>query len=323
VSADFSSVGVAVGHATDAEGVTGLTVVRAIDGPLRGAVAVLGRASGSREFTALSPDSLADRVDAIMLTGGSAYGLDAASGVMQWMEERGRGFPISGGVVPIVPAAVIFDLAASGRFHARPTPAMAYQATDAARTEGIAEGSVGVGAGATVGKAAGLGRAMKGGVGCAVRTSAAVSVAALAVVNAFGDIRDAQGRIIAGARAQGGGFLDGARMLADDPARLASLAAESRMSNTTLAVVATTASLDRVQLAALARAAGAALYRRITPVATPFDGDVVFALCPHHGVTAASPHVEALAVDALEDAIERSVRAAVGRTGVPGLADRA
>jgi L-aminopeptidase/D-esterase-like protein len=323
VSADFSAVGVAVGHATDATGATGLTVVRAVDGPMRGAVAVLGRASGSRELNALSPDSLADRVDAILLTGGSAYGLDAAAGVMQWMEERGRGFPISGGVVPIVPAAVIFDLPAGDRFRVRPTAAMAYQASDAAHPLDIAEGSVGAGAGATVGKVAGLARAMKGGVGCAVRASAGVTVGALAVVNAFGDVRDALGRIVAGARADGGGFLDAARMVAEDPQRLAALTAGSRMRNTTLAVVATTASLDRLQLAALARAAGAALYKRITPVATPFDGDMVFALCPHHGSAAAPMHVEALAVDALEEAIERSVRTAIGHGGIPGLADRA
>jgi L-aminopeptidase/D-esterase-like protein len=323
VSADFSRVGLAVGHATDDEGRTGLTVVRGVDGPFRGAVAIVGRATGSRELHALAADSLADRVDAILLTGGSAYGLDATAGVMRWMEERGRGFPIAGGVVPIVPAAVIFDLDSGHRFHSRPTAEMAYAATDAARRAGIAEGSVGAGAGATVGKAAGAARAMKGGVGCAECASAGVAVAAVAVVNAWGDVRGGDGEIIAGARAPEGGFLDAARVLMEAPERLAATAAESAMRNTTLAVVATTAVLDRVQLAGLARAASAALYRRITPVATPFDGDLVFALCPRDGPSRAGPHVEALAVAALEQAIERAVRLAVGRGGIPGCADRA
>src|SRR5512146_890681 len=186
VSVDFSRVGIAVGHATDAERGTGCTVVRGIDGPLRGGVAVFGRATGSRELHAVGTDALADRVDAILLTGGSAYGLDAAAGVMRWMEERGRGFPIGGGVVPIVPAAVIFDLGPIGRFDGRPTPAMAYAAADTAASTGVFEGSVGAGTGATVGKAAGIAHAMKGGVGCAERESAGVRVAAVAVVNAFG-----------------------------------------------------------------------------------------------------------------------------------------
>src|SRR4051812_24895932 len=119
--ADLTPLGIAVGHATDMEGATGCTVIRAVDGHLRGGVAVFGRATGARELNTMMPDHIADRVDALLLTGGSAYGLDAAGGVMRWMEERGRGFPVAGGVVPIVPAAVIFDLAPLGRFDARPT----------------------------------------------------------------------------------------------------------------------------------------------------------------------------------------------------------
>ncbi|MHB1862202.1 MAG: P1 family peptidase [Gemmatimonadaceae bacterium] len=320
---DFSRVGVAVGHATDAAGGTGCTVVRGIDAPLRGAAAVFGRATGSREIHALSPDALADRVDAVLLTGGSAYGLDAAAGVMRWMEERNRGFPIAGGVVPIVPAAVIFDLGPIGRFGARPTPEMAYQAAESATFVHVPEGSVGAGTGATVGKAAGAARAMKGGVGCAERGSAGVWAAAVAVVNAFGDVRDAAGHVIAGARADGGGFLDAARLLVNEPHRLAALSAEQAMRNTTLCVVATNALLDRVQLAQLARAAGAGLFRRIAPAGSSFDGDVVFALCGRDGVSANALHVEALAAAALEEAIERGVRLARGSAAFPGLADRA
>ena len=321
MSVDFTRVGIAVGHATDADRGTGCTVVRGIDGPLRGGVAVFGRATGSRELHALGVDALADRVDAVLLTGGSAYGLDAAAGVMRWMEERGRGFPIAGGVVPIVPAAVIFDLGAVGRFDARPTPAMAYAATDAAASTGVFEGSVGAGTGATVGKAAGVAGAMKGGVGCAERGSGGVWVAAVAVVNAFGDVRDGSGRLLAGARAPDGGLLDTTRLLVEEPGRLASMAAEQRMQNTTLAVVATNAALDRVQLSQLARAAGAALFHRISPAGSSFDGDTVFALSAMTGTGAAALHVEALAVAALEEAIERGVRLAKGRPGIPGLAD--
>jgi L-aminopeptidase/D-esterase-like protein len=249
--------------------------------------------------------------------------LDAAAGVMRWMEERGRGFPIATGVVPIVPAAVIFDLGPLGRFDARPTPDMAYRAADSARSRDVAEGSVGAGTGATVGKAGGIARGMKGGVGIAMHGSAGIYVAAVAVVNAFGDVRGADGGIIAGARADDGGFLDAARMLAEDPARIAALHAEQRMRNTTLAVVATNAALDRIHLQQLARAAGAAIFRRVTPAGSSFDGDTVFALGAHTGPHAETPHVEALAVVALEEAIERGVRSARGTPAFPGLGSAA
>ena len=324
MSADFSPLGLAVGHATDERGATGCTVIRGVDGPLRGGVAVFGRATGSRELAALSPPHVADRVDAVLLTGGSAYGLDASSGVMRWMEERGRGHPVPGGVVPIVPAAVIFDLAPLGRFDARPTAQMAYEACNAASAVGIAEGSVGAGTGATVGKIEGPTHAMKGGLGCARLTSGAVHVAAIAVVNALGDVRDATGRIIAGARSANGGFVDTAARLANaDDARSAH-AASLTMQNTTLALVATSLPMDRVELGQLARAAGAALFRRITPTGTTVDGDTIFALAPHGSRASDSlsmMQIESLAVLALEQAIERAVRLARGRDGVPGLAD--
>jgi L-aminopeptidase/D-esterase-like protein len=332
VSADFRALGVAIGHATDNEGATGVTVVRGIDGPLRAGAAVFGRAAGARELHTLAVDHLVDRIDAVMLTGGSAYGLDAAAGVMRWMEERGRGFAVPGGVVPIVPAAVIFDLAPLGRFDARPTERMAYDACEAASPNDVVEGSVGAGTGATVGKIAGPTRAMKGGLGCAVESNGSWRVGAIAVTNALGDVRDASGRIIAGARAEGSSarpfhFVDAARQLVnvssvlDLPSR-ASFGAAS--ANTTLCVVATDAPLGRVELTQLARAAGAALFRRITPTGTTVDGDVVFALgpaLPAAPLGSATMAIEALAVAALESAIERAVRTARGRDGVPGLAD--
>jgi L-aminopeptidase/D-esterase-like protein len=326
VSVDLSPWGLAVGHATDGEGATGLTVVRGVDGAFRGGAAVLGRATGTRELLTVSPEHLVDRIDAILLTGGSAYGLDAAAGVMRWMEERQRGFPVEGGVVPIVPAAVIFDLAPLGRFDARPTAAMAYAACEAARPDGVGEGSVGAGTGATVGKATGRAWAMKGGFGCAIARGGGASVAAMAVVNALGDVRSADGSIIAGARRPDGGFVDSARLAATG--ELAPRSGDPIGQNTTLAVVAVDSTLARLELAALARAAGAALYRRITPTGTSLDGDVVFAVCPLEGrgrprVRPAAPQVEELAVQALESAIERAVRTARGRDGVPGLADGA
>ena len=307
-TSSFHGCGLAVGHATDRDGATGCTVVRGIDAPFRCGLHVLGRATGTRELALLDPAHLVDRVDAILLSGGSAYGLAAAAGVMRWMEERGRGFPVGVGVVPIVPAAVIFDLAPLGRFDARPTPQMAYDACEAAGSVGVAEGSIGAGTGAMLGKIAGPATAMKGGIGIGAADAGAVIVRALAVVNALGDVRDGKGAIVAGARSDDGTWLDSAAFIAgaDDPARnFESLAGR----NTTLCVVSTNANLDRVQLGALARAASAALYRRITPVGTAFDGDVIFATARLDGSIAAAPaQVEALAVLALERAIERAVR---------------
>ena len=321
---DLAASGIVVGHATDDAGGTGLTVVRAPSGALRAGVAVAGRATGTRELALLAPDALVDRIDAILLTGGSAYGLDAAAGVMRWMEERGRGFRVGPGVVPIVPAAVIFDLAPIGRFDARPTPDMAWRACEDAGPM-PAEGSVGAGTGATVGKAAGISGMMKGGIGIAQRASQDVVVSAVAVVNAYGDVRDSAGRIIAGARGEAGEFVDAVTMIARGEA-LDRYAAADGARNTTICVVAVSVPCSRPELHAIARAACAALARRITPVGTLYDGDVVFAVSPAAAPRELSPadtlRLQVLATGALEDAIERAVRLARGRDGVPGLADR-
>jgi L-aminopeptidase/D-esterase-like protein len=321
---DFAPLGIAVGHATDPAGATGLTVVRGVTGPMRAGVAVFGRATGSRELHTASPDHLVDgRIDAILLTGGSAYGLDAAAGVMRWMEEQGRGFSIGAGVVPIVPAAVVFDLAPLGRFDARPTPQMAYDAAARAASTDVAEGSVGAGTGTTVGKVLGPAMAMKGGVGCAIETSSdgALGVGAIAVVNALGDVRDASGAIIAGARLPDGRFADAERALRDWGRRMPTEVMP--LANTTIAVVAASEPLSSVELTQLARASGAALFRRISPAGTAADGDTVFAVAPLERTRSSAPLgvIEALAVSALGNAIERAVRTAVGRDGIPGLAD--
>ena len=310
---DFTPLGLMVGHATDAEGATGVTVIRHEQRRWRGGYCIVGRATGTRELNALSTTSLADRVDAIMLTGGSAFGLDAAAGVMRWMEEHARGHPMGDFVVPIVPAAVIFDLLPLGRSDARPTPEMAYIACDKATSLGIQEGSVGAGTGATVGKVAGRDGAMKGGVGCWFEQVGELMIGAVAVVNAFGDVRDAQGNIIAGARLPDGTFADSARILAHGPPSPPARPATTETpvgGNTTLAVVATNAALSRSAVSELAQAASAALYRRITPAGTSYDGDIVFALCQHEGLNVPLVQVESLAVRVLEMAIERAVRLA-------------
>ena len=313
----FAECGLAIGHSTDVEGATGCTVIRGDRGPFRCGVAVVGRATGTRELALLDPAHLVSRVDAILLAGGSAYGLDAAAGVMRWMEERSRGFDVGAGVVPIVPAAVLFDLAPLGRFDARPTPEMAYAACESATIGNVPEGAVGAGTGATVGKVVGASHAMKGGIGCGSADAGPIKVRALAAVNALGDVRDGAGDIIAGARGTNGAWVDGAAWLASGGGEAEQFGALAGRS-TTLCVVATNALLDRASLGALARAARAALYRRITPVGTPFDGDVVFATAPiGEGVAASMAQLEALAVLALEQAIERSVRARVAGEVTP------
>ena len=312
--------GIAVGHATDEAGGTGLTVVRGVDEPMRASAHVFGRATGTREIALLDPSASNERVDAILLTGGSAYGLDAAAGVMQWMEERGRGFSIAGGVVPIVPTAVLFDLAPLGAFGARPTAQMAYRACTEARTDHIAEGSVGAGTGCTVGKVLGPGRAMKGGLGIGIAgtgsAQSGVMAAAVAAVNAMGHVKDRDNRILAGPRDDAGQPLD-AELLLLEAGRPPMSAGE----NTTIAVVALNVALTKVELHQLARAASAAFFRRIGPAGTTFDGDVLFAVAPLAGRRVPLLQAEVVATAALEEAIVRAVRQARGRDGIPGLAD--
>ena len=308
--------GLLVGHATDAPGATGCTVVL---GPAEGmpcSAYVRGRATGSRELDACRPEALAGRVDAVVFAGGSAYGLAAADGVMRWMEAHGRGFKVGAGVVPIVPAAVVFDLLPLGRFDARATPEMGAACCDAAGAA-VAEGSVGAGTGATVGKAMGLEWAMKGGVGTWSARGGDVVVGALAVVNAFGDVVDGAGAILAGARRAGGGFARSADYLAGGGLPGGALRAAH---HTTLVVIATNAALDRLALTGVAKAGADALARRVVPSGTSVDGDVVFA-CSAGAVPASPIQVEQLARRATETAVERGVRAARGRDGIPGLAD--
>jgi len=308
--------GVTVGHWTDLPRATGCTVVLGPEAGIRAACAVRGRATGTRELDALSPNHLVDRVDAILLTGGSAYGLGAADGVMRWLRERGRGLPVGpAGRVPIVPAAVLFDfdLAPGGKADRWPTADDAYRACAAASRE-VAEGSVGAGTGATVGKALGPRGAMKGGVGTWAAAGGDIVVGALVVLNAVGNVLDGSGAILAGARGPDGRHVDALAHFAGGGVPFPR--------NTTLAVVATNAALERTALEGLAHAAGDALARRIVPYGTMFDGDVVFAISTATTAPATPLQAEALAQLAVPVAVERAVRLARGRGDVPGLADR-
>lgn len=263
--------GLSVGHATDREAATGCTVVL---GPFRAAVDVRGLASGTRQLDSLAPDHLVSEVDALLLTGGSAYGLAAADGVAQWLEEKARGFETGVGRVAIVPTAVIFDLG-RGRSPRRPDPAMGRSACEAASTAPVEEGQVGAGTGATVGKVLGSAGAMPGGVGSAAIRLDRHRVGALAVVNAFGDVLDARGAIIAGARDEGGAFVNTAAYLRERPAPAGVI--REAGSNTTLGVVATDYPLTRLHLQMVARLAMNAIVRRVAPANTQLDGDLVFA----------------------------------------------
>lgn len=305
--------GLRIGHASDAIARTGCTVLL---GPFRAACDIRGLATGTREVDALSPAHLVPIVDALLLTGGSAFGLSAADGVVAWLEERGLGFDTGAARVPIVPAAVIYDLRV-GRADVRPGPAMGRAACDAASAGPVAEGRVGAGTGATVGKLLGPESAVDGGLGCWSGTRAGQRFLALAVVNALGDVLGEDGRVIAGARARDGSFADAARLLRErGPAAAPEFenVAETPApgTNTTLAVVATDAPLTREALGTLARMAAAGMARRITPVNTPFDGDIVFALSTSEESRTIAPQ-ELLALGAagawaIEQAIERAVR---------------
>jgi L-aminopeptidase/D-esterase-like protein len=283
-----------------------------------GGVDVRGSAAGTRELDALSPLHLVPYVHAILLAGGSAFGLDAAAGVMQYLEERGIGFDVQVTRVPIVPTAILFDLRL-GDARARPDARMAYAACQQATDGPIEEGSVGAGTGATVGKLHGIRQAMKAGLGTAgVDLPGGVQVAALAVVNAFGDVRDpSTGRLLAGARE------------APDSHRLVDTAAAMRRGvtrkgytaeSTTLAVVATNARLTKAQATKMAQMAHQGLVRTIVPVHTTLDGDLVIGLAIGT-VEADLNAVGLVAADAVAEAILNAVKKATTLGGLPAWAD--
>ena len=260
--------GISVGHATSATHATGCSVIL---GPFRAAVDVRGLATGTREIDVLQPTHLVPSIDAILLTGGSAPGLAAADGVMQWLRERDRGFNVGVTRIPIVPAAVIFDIHTPD--HRSPDAALGRAACEAATSEKAAEGKVGAGRGASVGKVRGPGFADPSGIGTYAQRIGDYTFGALAVVNAFGDVIDNDGSIIAGARNDDRTFLNSLNFLFDPPREV-----KAPITNTTLCVIATDAPLTRVALHMLARMGSSAVVRRIAPANTVFDGDVVFAV---------------------------------------------
>jgi L-aminopeptidase/D-esterase-like protein len=310
--------GIRVGHASDFDALTGCTVILCDGGAVAG-VDIRGSATGTSEMDVMSPGHVTDRVHAIVFAGGSAFGLEAASGVRRFLDRKGIGFETGAAKVPIVPCAILYDLGI-GKANVRPTREMGEAAAAAATSDAVKEGCVGAGTGATIGKMAGMGQAMKSGIGSATvvleGTLAGVSVAALVTVNAVGDIRDLRtGTLIAGARRS----TQSMELAGTESLMKRGLRGGFRRENTTLAVVATNAKLNKVQATKLAQLAGLGMARTIYPVNTMSDGDVVIALSLGNGTA----DVDALGVagaEAVSEAIVRAVRMSPTMGGVPGLA---
>lgn len=314
--------GIKVGHVTLAERPTGCTAILFKDGTT-GGVDVRGGAPGTRETDLLDPVNSVQIVNAISLAGGSAFGLAAADGVMKWLDEHNIGYPVgASGVVPIVPAAILFDLGFGGKPKIRPDADCGYRAAAAASEVPVAEGNVGAGAGATVGKSGGgggKGGPMKAGIGsAAIRLPNGLVVAALVAVNAVGDIVDpATGAIVAGARGPDGTLIDARKMLRDGGAR------EGRAGeNTTIGVVATNAKLTKVQAQKIAQMAHDGYARAISPVHTPNDGDTIFAAATGTWDGQANyGQIGSLAAEAMADAIVRAATQATASNGLPAARD--
>ncbi|HUI57651.1 MAG TPA: P1 family peptidase [Bryobacteraceae bacterium] len=306
--------GIRVGHVSDYEALTGCTAILCEQGAV-GGVDIRGSATGTEETPTLDPGHITPQVHGILLAGGSAFGLEAASGVRRYLEHRGVGYITGTAKVPIVPAAILYDLAI-GKANVRPNSAMGEAAAAAATTDAVKEGCVGAGTGATVGKILGMMQAMKSGVGSfTVTLPDGVLVSSLVALNAFGDVRDPSTRkILAGARKA-----PDSREFADTQEVMKRGAAGGfGGGNTTLAVVATNARLTKVQARKLAEFAGLGVARTIYPVNTMFDGDVVFTLSL--GESAADINVLGVAAaEAVAEAIMRAVKLAKTLGGVPGL----
>ena len=310
--------GVKVGHFTLAERPTGCTVILTEAGAV-GAVDVRGGAPGTVETDLLDPVNLVNEVHAVVLSGGSAFGLDARSGVVRYLDERGIGFRTAVAPVPIVPGAILFDLGVGGKPTVRPGADCGYRAAQAAATGPVPEGSVGAGAGATVGKLRGAGRAMKGGVGTAsIVLEDGLVVAALVAVNAVGDVVDPlTGRIIAGVRTEdGSGFADARKLLREGEA-----VRGGPGENTTIGVVATNARLDKAQALKVSQMAHDGLARAVVPAHTPNDGDTFFTLATGQQSEPNLSRLGALAAEVVAEAAVRAVRSATGVPGYPAVRD--
>jgi L-aminopeptidase/D-esterase-like protein len=311
--------GIRVGHHTLSERPTGCTAIL-VDGDAVGGVSQRGGAPGTRETDLLDPLNLVDKVNAIVLAGGSAFGLDAAMGAVRWLEEHDIGWPAGPSKVPIVPAAILFDLGVGTNPKIRPTADCGYKAAAAATAGTVPEGSVGAGAGATVGKLGGMGRAVKSGIGTAsIALPNGLVVAALVAVNAVGDIVDpATGKVVAGMRNPDDSFADARAILRSG----ASAARPRAGENTTIGVVATNAKLTKSQAARMALMADDGYARAISPSHTSADGDTVFSLATGRwDGTADITVVGALAAEAMADAIVRAATQATGAAGIPAARD--
>jgi L-aminopeptidase/D-esterase-like protein len=310
--------GLKVGHHTLDARPTGCTVILAEAGAVAG-IDVRGGAPGTRDTDLLDPVKLVPQVHAIVLSGGSAFGLAAADGAVKYLEEKHIGFQFGGSYVPIVPAAVLFDLpVGDGRI--RPGPDCGYAAARAATADPVIEGNVGAGAGATVGKMLRRDRAMKGGIGsAAIELPGGIVIAALVAVNAAGNVMDPlTGQFVAGARTEDGRGIADLRALLRTTAR----SAGGPIENTTLGVVATNVALTKVQATKLAQVAHDGLARAIYPAHTSVDGDAIFALSTGtHSGPADLDQLGALAGDVTAEAIVRAVRAATGIPGYPAVKD--
>lgn len=314
---DINVRGIRIGHASDFNGLTGCTVVLCEDGAVA-AMDLRGTASGSRQVDSLYPLHLVEKAQGVLLAGGSGFGLQATDGVVRYLEERGKGFNVGVGVVPIVPTAIVFDLLL-GDPKARPTATMAYQACQDARAEDIPEGSVGAGTGTKVGNLGGITRAMKGGFGLATQSARGdLEIFAAVVVNAFGDIRDYHtGEILAGVRTD-----DRSLALADSTALLRTWAdaAPPLFQNTTLAVVGTNAVMTKVEATKVAQMALNGLVKTVSPALTLYDGDILFILAT--GECRADLNlVGYLSELAVAEAINRAVKLADGFGTVPAYRD--
>jgi L-aminopeptidase/D-esterase-like protein len=319
--------GIRVGHAQDDAALTGCTVVLCEQGAV-GGVDQRGGAPGTRETDALHTMHLVEKVHALVLAGGSAFGLDAATGVVRYLEERGVGFDVRVARVPIVPAAILFDLNL-GRADVRPDAAMGYQTCLNASSDPPAEGNVGAGTGATVGKILGMGQAMKGGIGTAsLDIGRGVLVGAIAAVNVFGDIVDpSTGQIIAGARSMpvGPARLGAGEYFADTLHVMRSLVGRTVLGfasrgHTVIGVVATNARMNKEQVNKVAQMAQDGLARAVRPSHTMLDGDTIFAIAT--GQRKADVNiVGAFAAEVFAQAIVRAVRAARSAGGVPSIQD--
>lgn len=309
--------GFRVGHWTDPVGCTGCTAILCPEGTV-GGVDIRGSAAGTRELDALSLVHLVPSVHAVVLAGGSAFGLDAAGGAMRYLEEHGVGFDVQVTRVPIVPTAILFDLRL-GDHRARPGAAAGYEACRNATADPVQEGCVGAGTGATVGKLFGIDRATKSGLGVASVTGpGGLRVAALAAVNAFGDVRDpATGHLLAGARETAEGH-----RLVDSLAAMRGGAAPRgyRGENTTLAVIATNARLAKPAITKVAQMAQHGLVRTVAPVHTTLDGDLVIGLASGE-VEAEVNTVGLAAAEAVAQAIVRAVTQATSLGGLPAARD--